>query len=159
MRALPLAEKFWSGVEMIPFHPCWEWNRCLVNGYGVIRHRGTTLRAHRISYELHKGAIPPGEHRGATCVLHSCDNRSCVNPDHLFLGTQAENVHDMIIKGRARHARGERNGKAKLTARDVRRIRLLAAGGVVYGQLASRFGVCTTNIGAIVRRDTWREVV
>lgn len=98
-----LRERFdtkWLGD---PNSGCWLWTDCLHhNGYGQISlGRGKPSgRAHRISWELNKGPVPAG-----ALVLHKCDVRSCVNPDHLFLGTPAENMNDMIAKGRAKHPR------------------------------------------------------
>lgn len=87
---------------------CWEWQMFLVKGYGEFCINYIIYQAHRISYEIHVGEIPDGLQ-----VLHSCDNRSCVNPNHLFLGTQQDNVDDMIAKGRgdwSRPARGDKHG-------------------------------------------------
>lgn len=85
-------ENFWSKVEKIPFHSCWEWIAAQKDGYGRF---GSSGYAHRYSYELHKGKIPQG-----LFVCHHCDNPSCVNPDHLFLGTNEDNVRDMFQKNR-----------------------------------------------------------
>jgi hypothetical protein len=85
------------------------------NGYGGIKHRGRTLRAHRVSYELHTGPIPAGME-----VLHRCDVPACVNPEHLFLGTHADNMKDKSAKGRVARNFGEANGRAKLTDEQVR---------------------------------------
>lgn len=93
----PLHERFWSRVRKI--EGCWLWTAAkLAKGYGVIRDgpgKGVLLLAHRLSWEIHQGPIP-GELR----VLHLCDNTSCVNPAHLFLGTQADNIKDCVGKGR-----------------------------------------------------------
>lgn len=95
---MTLKEQFLSKVMWIPFHECWEWGRSIGNhGYGFCYDKkvGKVTVAHRISYELHFGKIPKG-----LCVLHKCDNRSCVNPKHLFLGTAKDNALDKINKGR-----------------------------------------------------------
>ena len=87
---------FWSLVNKTP--GCWEWIGRFGNaGYGQVKRNGKNKGAHRISYELTHGAIPAG-----LCVLHRCDNRKCVRPDHLFLGTKRDNTRDMIQKGRAK---------------------------------------------------------
>lgn len=77
---------------------CWEWTGWRAHGYGYFFHEGKDQRAHRVSYELFVGSIPDG-----LVVMHSCDNRPCVNPDHLSVGTQADNVRDMVAKGRQRN--------------------------------------------------------
>lgn len=106
--------------------------------------------AHRISYELHRGEIPPGMH-----VLHRCDQPCCVNPDHLFLGTQTDNRKDMASKGRFVAARGIKNGSAKLTDDMVREIRRSSESAE---QLARRFGITFSRISSIRRRATWKHV-
>lgn len=109
------------------------------------------MSAHRLSWSLRHG--DPGK----SCVLHKCDVRSCVNPDHLFLGTQRDNMHDMIRKGRS--ARGEKQGAAKLTAYKVREMRKLWSGGATPPQLAQQFGVSREAVNGVVFRRNWRHVL
>ena len=122
----PLAERFWRYVFKGEPHECWLWRGGQNNdGYGVIATGGvpTMTTAHRASWALHNQAIEEGLH-----VLHRCDTPACVNPAHLFLGTNRDNIMDCVAKGR-RHmpdAKGERNGYAKLTDEEVRQIRDLA---------------------------------
>ena len=100
------------------------------------------------------GPIPPGMH-----CLHRCDTPPCVRPDHLWLGTNAENTADKIAKGRDRYVYGADNPATKLTAADVIEIRRAhAAGGVTYAEIAERFGVTEANVGCIVRRVSWRHL-
>lgn len=103
----------------IPIHkpelgPCWQWTAGLfTGGYGSFSMFGRMRKPHRVSWLMHKGAIPKGEGFHGTCVCHSCDNRGCVNPEHLFLGTHTDNMRDMESKGRADHPSGDRNGIRK----------------------------------------------
>ena len=122
---------------------CWEWAAGKYrNGYGAIRDGGGMRGAHRVSYELHCGEIPSGMH-----VCHRCDNRACVNPSHLFLGTHYENMADRDAKGR--QPRGLANGAAKLTEADVRAIRAADARWGINRKLAAQFGVSNQHISDI----------
>jgi hypothetical protein len=96
---------------------CWLFIGATSGGYGSIKHKGKSLRAHRVSYELHFGEIPEGMH-----VMHKCDNPACVNPQHLSLGTHLDNMRDMYSKGRRKPATGMKNGAAKITESMARRI-------------------------------------
>lgn len=145
---------------MVPSDGCWEWQRGLEKGYGRLRFKGAVIYAHRASWGVHVGPIPDG-----LWVLHHCDNRSCINPAHLFLGTNADNVADRDRKKRrttpARflNQNGEANIQAKLTAADVVAIRVrYAQGGVSQTALAREFGVSPTSIGRVVRKDLWSHV-
>lgn len=99
--------RFESKVERIPFHTCWEWTGSLMtrsdegHRYGSFYYGGRSELAHRVSWLISRGPIPEG-----LWVLHRCDNPGCVNPDHLFLGTQTDNMQDCARKGRAEGAQG-----------------------------------------------------
>lgn len=151
----------------IPFSGCHIWmGSCMANGYGQIGYRGKNAAAHRVSWLLQRGPIPEG-----MSVLHRCDIRCCVNPEHLFLGTALDNVRDMVSKGRQRMdgVRGEQNpmrlyqgilsggrhGMARLTENDVSEIRRRYADGETQKRLADAFGVNQTHISRIVRRESW----
>ena len=131
---------------------CWEWNgsRAKRGGYGQISGRGTVLKTHRLSHELHIGPIPEGHF-----VLHSCDNPPCVNPAHLRSGTPEENTADMWSRGRGFHmsASGEFASPAKLTWDQVLEIRSSPETGVA---LAKRFGVTKSAISSIRTGKTWK---
>ena len=137
--------------------PCWLWTgaRKKSVGYGNFWLDGHVVPAHRVAWELEHGSIT-----GALLVLHRCDNPLCVRPDHLFLGTHADNAQDAKRKGRLQSARnqGEAHGMAKLTERDVVAIRALQADGYRRDELAARFGVCVTTIGNVVNRRKWAHV-
>lgn len=133
-----------------PNSGCWLWTASLVaNGYGHWWYLGRNERAHRASYLIHKGPIPQGMY-----VLHKCDTRCCVNPEHLFLGTHQDNMDDMAVKGRT--AKGCRQGFAKLTDQAVRDIR----DSDLYGwQLADIYGVAKSVIDKARRGETWKHVI
>jgi hypothetical protein len=135
---------------------CWYWrgsrNRL---GYGVIPMMGEN-KAHRVSWLLHRGPIPAGMN-----VLHKCDVRACVNPDHLFLGTQADNVSDMVAKGRnvSIPRFGEDNPMSKLTKGCVSQIRAkYADGGTTMNELAREYGVSVMTVQRAIARKTWEIV-
>lgn len=133
---------------------CWEWIGCCSStGYGNFYAEGCLHLTHRYSWTQQNGAIPKG-----LCVLHNCDNRACVRPDHLFLGTKKQNTADMFFKGRQRNLgilKGQDHGEAKLKNEDVLRIRQEVASGSKQKDMATRFGVSISLISLIVRRKAW----
>lgn len=137
---------------------CWLWNNSKKDGYGFVPQRTRVARryrkyyAHQISYIAHKGLIPDG-----MVVRHKCRNRHCCNPDHLELGTVADNNQDKIRDGV--NAKGETHGKHMLTEQDVRTIRdLYATGEYTQTGLGRMFGVGYTAINYIVTRRTWKHI-
>jgi HNH endonuclease len=185
----PLAERFWAkvrkgndlyewtGYGVSIADACWEWQGCrhrFGHGYiGLGGRKGGTSVVHRVSWELHYGPIPDG-----LVVRHRCDNPPCVNPAHLLLGTQADNMADMVSRGRqacgpnngrARMAKpevsrverlatsGERNHKAKLTAAQVQEIRLALIRGDLQREIASRYGVKQMQISRIKLNKAWQS--
>jgi hypothetical protein len=131
---------------------CWEWLASKrPNGYGQLLVDGGRIGyAHRVAYELYVGRIPP-----TLCVCHRCDNRGCVNPEHLFLGTAGDNTRDAMAKGRlsGKHDHnGARNPRAKLTAQQVAVVRQSTRKGT---ELAKRFGVSPTAISRIRLGRSW----
>lgn len=146
-----LARRFWSNVEKSD-GGCWMWIGTKVNkGYGVIGYRGKAIGAHRMSYIIHHGEIPDG-----MILLHSCDNPSCVNPDHLRLGTRAENCADKVAKGRQN--RGETNSNAKVTETDVIEMRRLYANGSTCAELAEKYSLSGVGVWQIVTGRNWKHI-
>ena len=148
-------ERFWKKVDIAGLDDCWEWTATKdSDGYGRFRLRGKRTPAHRFAWRIARGmeTVPEG-----LCVCHQCDNPGCVNPAHLFLGTQKENIQDSARKGRMAHGRypGEKNGQHKLKEGDVRDIRSRYADGVSQYILAREYGVGRTTVGFVVRRETW----
>ncbi len=162
------ARRFWSKVRKTDW--CWLLTAgTFDNGYGAFQFDGRLQKAHRVAWMLVRGAIPDG-----LFVCHHCDNPPCVNPAHLFVGTQEDNHADMMAKRRWYTAHGEphwtaihphlitrgtRNGNAKLTDADILEIReFSAAGDVSRASLAKRFGVTSNTISSIVRGVIWDHV-
>lgn len=147
-----LAIAFASHVTPSTSDECWIWTGSLnLQGYGRFGHNYRDYIAHRVSYELHYGPIPEG-----MVVCHKCDNPPCVNPAHLFLGTHADNVADMVSKGR--NGRGIQMATPKLNEAQVLEIRALAASGMNYTEIARRYPVTNHQISEIARGAVWREV-
>jgi hypothetical protein len=131
---------------------CTIWHRSLNNdGYGYRWFRGKMWKAHRVAWVTAFGEIPEG-----SCVLHKCDNRACVNPDHLFLGSHKQNMEDMASKGRV--ARGQRHFLSKLTEKAVRSIRIYWAFGFNHSQISRMFGLRPWTVQCIIQRKTWKHV-
>ena len=138
---------------------CWIWTAGSIRGgYGAFFSKGKNILAHRYAYELYREKIPSG-----MFVCHKCDNPPCVNPEHLFLGTNLDNFQDMVKKGRAsfvnehRIVRGEENGLSKLKENQVRKIKQLSA---THSQsaLSKMFNCHQTNIHYILSGKTWSHV-
>jgi hypothetical protein len=141
---------FWRKTVKTP--ECWVWIGCVDrDGYGQIGVNYRQVKAHRFSWELHHSTIPEG-----LCVCHRCDNRSCVNPEHLFLGTNQENTMDKVAKGRQQ--RGSANGTAKLTEEKVVEIRRLIAAGKPQTHIARQYGVTPGNVCSIHHGRSWGHV-
>lgn len=150
---------FWAGVDVAGPDECWLWKRARTGaGYGQLRVGGRSQRAHRVSWTIHNGPIPPGKGHHGTCILHACDNPPCVNPAHLRAGTNRDNAMDRESRGRGVHPKAERNGATTLSSADVDEIRQrYATGDVTQRALADEYGVSRSNIGRIVRRVNWKH--
>lgn len=143
---------------------CWVWTAATNgHGYGRIWAGGKLVVPHRYVFEFFNGPIPelPGSDFRGTCVCHRCDNRACVNPEHLFLGTHQDNMDDMAAKGRRRSRAvvGEAHGCSKLTARKVRQMFELREQGWTQQQLAHYFDVSQTTVSQVLRRIKWAHVL
>lgn len=148
----PVEQRLWARVERPAPDACWEWQGAInSHGYGTIRERCASKGAHVIAYRSSKGDVPAG-----MLVCHTCDNRKCCNPAHLFLGTKAENNADRNAKGR--QARGSRIKRARLTETDAALIRYLTDCGANGKQLAALYGVFQSTISSIHRLRTWAHV-
>lgn len=144
-------ERFWSLVDKSD--GCWLWRGPAGNsfGHGAFCAGEAIHYAHRVSYFLGTGVWPGGWH-----VLHSCDVPSCVNPEHLRLGTHAENTADRVTRGRT--SKGDRHPKAKLTEQQVREIRFLDVLGAKQHELAEQYGVSQPTIHRAIKSKNWRHV-
>jgi hypothetical protein len=144
--------RFWMRVSQRS-SGCWLWmGGCRSDGYGAWRYGGKQVAAHRLAYMLVKGDIPEG-----LVVMHSCDTPRCVNPAHLSLGTPADNAADASRKGR--RLPGSKNHQAKLSEAQAVCIRSeYAIGKVTQAELAARYKVSVSLIGAIVTRKAWRHI-
>lgn len=151
-----MTDRFWSRVTKID--TCWLWQgKPMKVGYGYISDEsGKDSYAHRVSWIMHNGPIPAG-----SCVLHKCDVRLCVNPEHLFLGTRTDNQQDAANKGRLPH--GEKHWNTKLSDDDVLGIIDYVKDGISHSRTAKMFGVCRQTVGSImsgrIRRRTSEGVV
>ena len=155
--AMRLSHSFWEHVAK-QSDGCWVWQRATIpNGYGRLRWQGRKVLAHRFAAYLH-GMINHPSANGVL-VLHKCDNRLCCNPEHLFLGSHADNTRDAVVKGRQflPDNRGARSANAKLSPSDVIVIRgAYSAGGVSQQQLASQYGVHQMTISKVVRGSSYK---
>lgn len=147
--ARDVEDRFWEKVDIRGDDECWEWLAYKPRGYGRFWFDGTVREVHRVAWIFAHGEIPDG-----MCVCHRCDNPGCVNPAHLFLGTQTENVADMDRK--QRRARGRQITGARLAEASVLEIRRLWAETDLYQyEIAEMFEVSPRTICSVVNREYW----
>lgn len=155
-RELTRGEKAPPNNYYVAVSGCWIWSGSKTrHGYGQIRYNGKQTGTHRAFYAHYVGTIPAGH-----IVMHSCDQPSCVNPDHLVLGTAAENMRDMNEKGRTggyRSHLGDRHKKAKLTTADIPVIRERIAAGETNAAIAADYDVSATAIWQIKTGKAWKH--
>ena len=155
-----LQERFGSRVYLAD-GGCWEWRGAMNDsGYGIIgrgRRNEGTIKAHRLVFELFNSVrLKPGQ-----CVCHRCDNPCCVNPGHLFIGTQQDNITDMLRKQRNKQPpvlTGSRNPKSKLDEVKVRQAFRLRRSGFTTYRIAEELGVSRATVCSVLNRQTWRHV-
>lgn len=146
--------RFMSHVNKGSDKDCWEWTGMMnTNGYGRFSFSDNHRLAHRISFEMFFGEIPDGMN-----VCHKCDNRKCVNPYHLWIGTQSDNLKDAVSKGRMYRpdTSGDRNGNRKLDWGSVEEIRKMNLRGVRKNLIASAYNVSPSTIGEICANKIWK---
>jgi len=134
---------------------CMEWPYAAsVLGYGYLRSPWGYRLAHRIAYILHYGPLLPGR----WCVCHRCDNPKCFRPSHLFLGTQADNIHDGVSKGRYPSQQGGAYHRSKFTEAQVREMNSLYLAGKIQARIAEQFGISTQEMSYIVNKKRWAHL-
>lgn len=153
---IPYEKRFWNKVDRRSEEECWNWTGCSrrAGSYGLIFVNKATgyMSAHRASWAMANGPIPDG-----MFVLHRCDNQRCVNPGHLFIGTQLDNSNDKVSKGR--HIVGARTRFVKLTEEQVLTIRLIRNMTTkTYAELSAEFGVTKSAICSLVNRKSWKHI-
>lgn len=133
---------FWEKVKKL--EKCWEWLGCICDGYGIYMIGGKKNKAHRWSWIFKHGPISPGMK-----ICHKCDNRKCVNPDHLFIGSDADNILDAAIKGRM---------SKKLSIKDVVSIFKMRKNGHSHASISAKFGIHQSNVSRTLSGERWSHL-
>lgn len=151
-----IADKIWPE----PMSGCWFSSYALErSGYARVNINGRMTLLHRWMWEFVNGPIPPGgDHYVSMCVCHRCDNRACVNPDHLFLGTHADNMADKKSKGRCSNLRGDDHPMASLKEVDVLVLRTMYDDGVRREDIARCTGISLSCVKDVIYRRSWRHI-
>lgn len=156
-RVVYKGDSLWLKVKNVPIsESCIEWDRTRqskCDGYGQVLFEGRLWLTHRLSFHLHRGEIVPG-----MCVCHSCDNKACYNPLHLFLGTRVDNMQDCLSKGRFYRAAGELSRNAHLTESDVKEIRQARRYKGYLTDLSAKYQVSKSAIADAMKGRTWKHV-
>ena len=147
-------ERFFKNIKDENTSDCWLWKTYNHNdGYGTLHINRKRIYAHRYSWIIHYGEIPKG-----LFVCHKCDNPKCVNPEHLFLGTNTDNVNDMIKKGRKKQAKGNDYSRAKLKSEDVIDIRKMMKEGKKAIEIAKLYKITAQHVRIIYRKLNWAHI-
>jgi len=146
---ITIEQRFLANVEKT--ETCWNWMGVTKKGYGYLRVIDKRCRAHRVAYEIWKGPIPDG-----LLIRHKCDNRACVNPEHLETGTDADNMRDKVERNR--QIKGEKHGHSKLTEQQVCEIKVLLADTITCTEIAKQFNVNRTAISHIKHNKNWKHI-
>jgi hypothetical protein len=148
---MTLAQRFWSKVDPAPSSCCWEWTANTdPDGYGRFKLNTKQLGAHRVAYTLTKGEIPDG-----LMVRHTCDNPACCNPDHLILGTHADNMTDMAERNRCNPPKGEQHYNSKLTVKQVMEI---YNSPLPQNEIAELYNISKTIVSRIKHKKRWKHI-
>lgn len=139
-------------IRVDPRTGCWNYYKDQKSRYPRVKYNGRPYQFHRLCWEVVKGTIPDGLY-----VCHICDNTKCGNPDHLFLGTQFDNMQDMVSKGRNHNTSGECNGRAKLSWEWVRIIRREFTEGSTVVALSQKYTLPVSTITSITKNRTWKD--
>lgn len=152
MKLLPRTRERFESKFCIAPTGCWLWQKHKdPGGYGIFSHKHTAYKAHRFAFMLYVGEIPDG-----LKVCHKCDVRSCVNPSHLFLGTQKDNVQDCVAKGRRSRLVGPKTG-FKYKQETIDAIRKDYADGIAQSKIAKKFGIDASYVSQILHNKVWNR--
>lgn len=144
--------RFWARVIKSPVNGCWSWEGEVIGGYGRMYFDNRTRLAHVISWYLFSGSWP----KAGQLICHTCDNRLCTNPAHLYLGNYKTNTRDRMMRQRC--AVGDRNGRAALTSEQVEQIRSKYTTEDNFEAIAREYGITGASVSNILNRKTWKHL-